>query len=61
MDCIHLAQDEDKWWALVNIVMNFHIPQNAENFMIAEELLVHQEIPYSMELVVAEITTEDLF
>ena len=61
MDCIHLAQDGDKWWALVNIVMNFHIPQNAWNFLIVEELLVHREVPYSMESVVAEIMTEDLF
>jgi len=41
--------------------MNFHIPQNAGNFLIAEELLVHREVPYSMESVVAEIMTEDLF
>jgi len=25
-----------------------HIPQNAGNFLIAEELLVHREVPYSM-------------
>lgn len=48
MDCIHVAQDGDKWWALVNIVMNIHIPQNAGNFLIAEELLVHREVPCSM-------------
>jgi len=61
MDWIHLAQDGDKWWALVNIVMNFHIPQNAGNFLIAAELLVHREVPYCMESVVAEIMTIDLF
>jgi hypothetical protein len=26
MNWIHLAQDMDKWWNLVNTVMNFKIP-----------------------------------
>jgi len=25
MDWIHLAQDRDKWWSLVNIVMNLWV------------------------------------
>jgi hypothetical protein len=28
----NLAQDRKKWWALLNTVMNFYLPQNANNF-----------------------------
>jgi len=33
MDWIDLAQDRDKWWALVNVIMNLQVPQNAGNFL----------------------------
>jgi hypothetical protein len=26
MNCIHLVEDRDQWWALVNTVMNIWVP-----------------------------------
>jgi hypothetical protein len=26
VDCIHLAQDRDWWWAVVSMVMNLQVP-----------------------------------
>jgi len=29
MHGVHLAQNKDKWWALVNMVINLWVPSNA--------------------------------
>jgi hypothetical protein len=33
VDRIHLAQDSDRWRALVNIVMSFMVPKKEGNFL----------------------------
>jgi len=33
MDWIKVAQDRERWWALVNAVMNRRVPYNARNFL----------------------------
>jgi len=26
MDCIDVAEDKDRWWAFVNVVLNIRVP-----------------------------------
>jgi hypothetical protein len=33
MDWIDLAEDRDRWWALVNTIMNLWVPQYAGKFL----------------------------
>jgi hypothetical protein len=52
MDWIALTQYRDRWRTLVIAVMNIPFPQNAGNFLLAEDLLASQKGLCSMELLV---------
>jgi len=41
VDWIHLAQDGDQWWALINVEMNLQVPYKAGN--LTERLSASQE------------------
>jgi hypothetical protein len=50
MDWIDLAQNRDRWWALVNTVMSLHVPLNVGQFFRDERLAVSEEGLSSMEM-----------
>jgi len=33
MDWVDLAQERERWWAVVNVVMNFRAPKKCGNFL----------------------------
>jgi hypothetical protein len=45
MDWIDLAEDSDGCGALVNAVMNFGVPKNADCFLNSVELLTYEKGP----------------
>ena len=51
MDWIDMARDRERWWALVNVVMNIRFPYNVGISWLAENWLTFQEGLCSMELV----------
>jgi hypothetical protein len=38
MDWVDLTQNRDRWWAVVNVVMNHQVSQNARNFLTSCEI-----------------------
>jgi hypothetical protein len=34
VDYIHVSQDRDQWWAVVNTVMNLRVPEKVTNVQI---------------------------
>ena len=39
MDWIELAQDRDRWWALITVVINLQVPYNSGNFLTSCKLV----------------------
>jgi hypothetical protein len=52
VDCTHLAQNRDQWWALVDTVMNSQVLRIVGISLVAEEFLASEEGLVSMEFVI---------
>jgi hypothetical protein len=52
VDWIGLAQDRNRWRALVNSVMNLRFPINAGNYRMAAQLVASRAVLSSTELVI---------
>jgi hypothetical protein len=51
MDWIELAQDRDRWQALVNVVRNLWVPQNTGSFMTS-----YKQVSFSRRALLLEIS-----
>jgi hypothetical protein len=54
VDWIGLVHDRDKWRALLNVVMNLRVRQNAAKHSVATQLATSRVVLSSIELVIYE-------